>query len=139
MVHLKCIKINKFTFMYTRIILLLLLLSSCDFPERNCLDFQTGTFEFESVSDDGKKLITKFTRTQDLEIGYFNGKIDSNTVNWVSDCECIYKKINPKSLGETKPVQMKILSTNKDSYTFEYSFVGDIKNKQRGSVKKLTD
>ena len=89
MVHLKCIKINKFTFMYTRIILLLLLLSSCDFPERNCLDFQTGTFEFESVSDDGKKLITKFTRTQDLEIGYFNGKIDSNTVNWVSDCECI--------------------------------------------------
>ena len=40
---------------------------------------------------------------------------------------------------ETKPVQMKILSTNKDSYTFEYSFVGDIKNKQRGSVKKLTD
>ena len=47
--------------------------------------------------------------------------------------------IRDRSLSETKPVQMKILSTNKDSYTFEYSFVGDIKNKQRGSVKKLTD
>ena len=139
MVHLKCIKINKFTYMNTRIILLLLLLSSCDFPERNCLDFQIGTFEFESVSDDGKKLITKFKRTKDLEVGYFNEKIDSNTVSWVSDCECIYKKVNPKSLNETKPVQMKILSTNKDSYTFEYSFVGDIKNKQRGFVKKLKD
>lgn len=34
---------------------------------------------------------------------------------------------------------MKILSTNANSYTFEYSFVGDIKNKQRGFVKKISD
>ena len=80
---------------------------------------------------------TKFTRTKDLEVGYFDNKIDSNSVKWVSDCECIYRKINPKSLNEKKAVQMKILSTNKDSYVFEYSFVGDTKNKQRGFVKKI--
>ena len=32
---------------------------------------------------------------------------------------------------------MKILSTNENSYTVEYSFVGDVKNKQRGFVKKI--
>jgi len=123
--------------MFLRITLLALLIYSCDFPERDCLNFQIGTFEFKSISSTGDTLITKFTRTKDLEIGYFNGTIDSNTVKWVSNCECIYKKVNPKSFKEKKSVQMKILSTNKDSYTFEYSFVGDIKNKQRGFVKKI--
>ena len=123
--------------MFLRITLLALLIYSCNFPERDCLNFQTGTFEFKSISSTGDTLITKFTRTKDLEIGYFNGAIDSNTVKWVSNCECIYKKVNPKSFKEKKSVQMKILSTNKDSYTFEYSFVGDIKNRQRGFVKKI--
>lgn len=123
--------------MFLRITLLALLIYSCNFPERDCLNFQTGTFEFKSISSTGDTLITKFTRTKDLEIGYFNGTIDSNTVKWVSNCECIYKKVNPKSFKEKKSVQMKILSTNKDSYTFEYSFVGDIKNRQRGFVKKI--
>jgi len=125
--------------MYIRFILFLFFIFSCDFPERNCLKFQTGTFEFKSISEKGDTLITKFTRTKDLEIGFFNEKIDSNTVKWVSDCECIYKKVNPKSLSEKKAVQMKILSTNANSYTFEYSFVGNIKNKQRGFVKKISD
>ena len=118
-------------------LIVLFFIVSCQYPERDCLNFQTGTFEFESISSDGDTLKTKFTRTKDLEIGYFDNKIDSNSVKWVSDCECIYRKINPKSLNEKKAVQMKILSTNKDSYVFEYSFVGDTKNKQRGFVKKI--
>ena len=125
--------------MYIRLILLLFVMNSCSFPERDCVKFQTGTFEFKSISEDGDTLITKFTRTKNLEIGFFNEKIDSNSVKWVSDCECIYKKVNPKSLSEKKSVQMKILSTNENSYTFEYSFVGDVKNKQRGFVKKIKD
>ena len=125
--------------MYLRIFIFSCFLYSCDFPDKNCLEFQTGTYEFESISENGDTLKTKFIRTKDLEIGYFNGLIDSNSVSWVSDCECIYRKVNPKSISEKKAVQMKILSTNKDSYTFEYSFVGDIENKQRGYVKKLSD
>ena len=42
----------------------------------------------------------------------------------------------PKNREEKKAVQMKILTTNANSYTFEYSFVGDSK-KQRGTVTKL--
>jgi len=124
-------------FVEMRYFIVLFFIVSCQFPERDCLNFQTGTFEFESISSDGDTLKTKFTRTKDLEVGYFDNKIDSNSVKWVSDCECIYRKINPKSLNEKKAVQMKILSTNEDSYVFEYSFVGDTKNKQRGFVKKI--
>ncbi len=124
-------------FVEMRYFIVLFFIVSCQYPERDCLNFQTGTFEFESISSDGDTLKTKFTRTKDLEVGYFDNKIDSNSVKWVSDCECIYRKINPKSLNEKKAVQMKILSTNKDSYVFEYSFVGDTKNKQRGFVKKI--
>ena len=124
-------------FVEMRYLIVLFFIFSCQYPERDCLNFQTGTFEFESISSDGDTLKTKFTRTKDLEVGYFDNKIDSNSVKWVSDCECIYRKINPKSLNEKKAVQMKILSTNEDSYVFEYSFVGDTKNKQRGFVKKI--
>ena len=138
-VHLRRIIINTFAHMYLRIFIFSCFVYSCDFPEKNCLEFQTGTYEFESISENGDTLKTKFIRTKDLEIGYFNGLIDSNSVSWVSDCECIYRKVNPKSISEKKAVQMKILSTNKDSYTFEYSFVGDIENKQRGYVKKLSN
>jgi hypothetical protein len=119
--------------------LLLLLLTSCYNSERNCKEFQVGSFEFQSISDKGDTLKTRFKRTKELEIGYFNNNIDSNSVKWVSDCECIYKKINPKSLNERKPVQMKILSTFEDTYVFEYSFVGDIKNTQRGLAKKISE
>jgi len=137
MVLLKLTIINNFVLMNYRFFVFLFFIFSCNFPERDCLRFQTGTFEFESISDDGTILKTKFTRTKDLEIGYFNGKIDSNSVKWVSDCECIYRKINPESANENKAVQMKILSTKENSYTFEYSFVGDNENKQRGIVKKI--
>ena len=137
MVLLELTIINTFVLMNYRFFVFLFFIFSCNFPERDCLRFQTGTFEFESISDDGTILKTKFTRTKDLEIGYFNGKIDSNSVKWVSDCECIYRKINPKSPNENKAVQMKILSTKENSYTFEYSFVGDNENKQRGIVKKI--
>ena len=125
--------------MNLRVLLLLFIFSSCYNSERNCIKFQTGTFEFESISNNGDTLVTKFKRTKDLEIGYFNNTIDSSYVNWVSDCECILKKIRPKSLNERKSVQMKILSTSEDTYLFEYMFVGDIQNKQRGSAKKITD
>jgi hypothetical protein len=137
MVLLELTIINTFVLMNYRFFVFLFFIFSCNFPERDCLRFQTGTFEFESISDDGTILKTKFTRTKDLEIGYFNGKIDSNSVKWVSDCECIYRKINPESANENKAVQMKILSTKENSYTFEYSFVGDNENKQRGIVKKI--
>ena len=34
---------------------------------------------------------------------------------------------------------MKILSTSKDHYIFEYSFVGDVENRNRGKAKKISN
>ena len=120
-------------------LLILILFLSCYNQERNCKDFQTGTFEFESISSTGETLKTYFTRTKEIEVDYFNNKIDSSNVNWVSDCECLLKKINPKNLSEEKSIQMKILSTSEDQYIFEYSFVGDVENRNRGQAKKISD
>jgi hypothetical protein len=46
-------------------------------------------------------------------------------------------KLNPISNQDKRPIQIKIISTQKDSYTFEYSLVGDSKNTQRSTIQKI--
>lgn len=117
------------------LVLSALLLASCYQQERNCKDFKTGKFKFE-YEIDGKKKTTFFERTDDFEIENFEGKTDTASVRWVNDCEYILQKIHPKNMQEQKAVQMRILTTKENSYTFEFSIVGDA-NKQKGTVTKL--
>ncbi|UPT70652.1 MAG: DNA topoisomerase IV [Flavobacterium sp. JAD_PAG50586_2] len=117
------------------LLLLTFTIISCSEKERNCKDFRTGKFEF--VQDiNGKKHTSTFTRTEELQIETYNGKTDTASVRWVNDCEFILQKLHPKSMKEEKAISMKILFTEKNSYTFEYSFVGSNK-KERGKVTKL--
>jgi hypothetical protein len=111
-----------------------LLLVSCYNQERNCTDFKTGKFTSETEIE-GKKYTSTFERNDSIQIESYEGKIDTFKVRWTNDCEYIIQNTNPKNREEKKPVQMKILTTDSDSYTFEYSFVGDSK-KQRGTVTK---
>ncbi|TXI63790.1 MAG: DNA topoisomerase IV [Flavobacterium sp.] len=111
-----------------------LLLVSCYNQERNCKDFKTGKFTSETEIE-GKKYTSTFERNDSIQIETYEGKIDTFRVRWTNDCEYVIQNINPKNREEKKPVQMKILTTDSDSYTFEYSFVGDSK-KQRGTVTK---
>lgn len=115
-------------------LLLLTLLTSCHNQERNCKDFKTGKFTSETEIE-GKKYTSTFERNDSIQIETYEGKIDTFKVRWTNDCEYIMQNINPKNRAEKKSVQMKILTTNSDSYIFEYSFVGDSK-KQRGTVTK---
>lgn len=117
------------------LLLSLLLFASCYQQERNCANFKTGTFKFE-YQIDGVTKSTTFTRTDSLEIETFEGKTDTSSVRWINDCEYILQKINAKSTLEGKVVHMKILTTKKNSYTFEFAIVGDTK-KQKGTVTKL--
>ncbi|HEU0137234.1 MAG TPA: DNA topoisomerase IV [Flavobacterium sp.] len=117
------------------LLLPLIMLSSCYENERRCTDFQTGTFQFE-FDVEGVKKKTTFVRTKDMEIDYYNGKADTSTVRWVSDCEYIVQKLHPKNMQEKKAIAMKILSTSNNSYTFEFGIVGS-DNKQRGTVTKI--
>ena len=116
-------------------IIILLTLFSCNNHERNCKDFRTGKFEFIQVID-GKKHISTFVRTEKIQIETYNGKTDTASVRWVNDCEFILQKLHPKSMKEEKAISMKILFTEKNSYTFEYAFVGS-NIKERGTVTKL--
>jgi len=114
---------------------ILMAVSACKTPQRECNSFKTGEFSYEELIE-GELVTTRFTRNDTLEIAYFNDKVDSSSVRWINDCEWIVKKINPKNMSEQKAVHMKILFTEGDLYTFEYSLVG--KNiKQRGTAKKL--
>ena len=107
----------------------------CYENERNCADFKTGTFEFESTIN-GKLVKTRFTRNDSIEVDYFNKKIDSSSIRWINDCEYIVKKLNPKNMAEEKAVHIKILSTHNNSYIFEYSLVGQA-TKQKGTTFKI--
>lgn len=120
---------------YLAILFFALIITGCYQQERNCKDFKTGKFRFE-YEIEGVKKVTDFERNDSIEVETFEGKTDTATVRWVSDCEYILQKKHPKNMQEKKAVQMKILTTNENSYTFEYSFVGD-NNKQKGTVTKL--
>ena len=112
-----------------------LILAGCYEQERNCADFKTGTFRFEHEVD-GVKKVTEFTRNDSIEIETFEGRIDTATVRWVSDCEYILQKKNPRNRAEAKAIVMKILTTSNDSYTFEFGIVGS-DARQKGTVTKL--
>ena len=119
------------------IIPLLILVASCYNVERNCKDFKTGKFKFE-YEVDGVKKTTYFERNDSIEIENYDGKIDTATVRWVNDCEYVLKKLHPKNMAEEKSIDMKILTTSGNTYTFEFGMVG-VAQKQRGTVTKISD
>ncbi len=110
-------------------------ITSCYQQSRDCDNFHIGTFEFETYLD-GELAKTKFIRTESIEIDYFRGKSDTSSIRWINDCEYIVQKIHPKNMAEQKAIHMKILTTDKNTYTFEYGLVGAA-NKQRGTAKKI--
>jgi len=113
------------------------LLSSCYSPEKDCKQFHTGTFKFESYLN-GELVASTFTRNDTLEVDTFKGSVDTSSVRWINDCEYIIKNLHPKNIAERKPLHIKILTTKNDSYTFEYGLVGDPK-KKKGTVTKIED
>ena len=112
-----------------------LLLAGCYETQRDCADFKTGTFEFEALS--GTEVFkTTIIRNDSIEVDYFQGKTDSSSIRWINDCEYVLKKINPKNQAEKKAIHIKILTTDKDSYTFEFSEVGKTKT-SKATAKRI--
>jgi len=110
------------------------LLMGCYESERNCSDFKTGTFEFEALS--GTEVYkTTIVRNDSIEIDFFQGKSDTSSIRWINDCEYVLKKINPKNQAEKKAILIKILTTQKDKYTFEFSEVGKTKTSKATAQK----
>jgi hypothetical protein len=129
--HQRQIKMNK-----TIVLLLFLPLTSCYNTEHNCKDFKTGKFKFE-YKVDGVNKTTVFERNDSIEVETYEGKTDTSKIRWVNDCEYVLQKIHPKNSAEKKAILMKILTTTKNSYTFEFGIVGS-DAKQRGTVEKIS-
>ena len=118
--------------------LLALCCLACYPVDRNCAPFHTGTFQFQQII--GDKLATStFLRTETLEIEYFNATIDSARIRWINPCECVLTKLNPVTNQEKRPISIKILTTTDSTYVFEYRLTGSQKNKQRGTITKISD
>jgi len=111
------------------------ILTSCYDVERNCKDFKTGQFQFDFVVN-GVKKTTIFERTETMQIETYEGKTDTATVRWVNDCEFVLQKLHPKNIKEKKAISMRIVSTTKNSYTFEFGIIGS-DEKQKGIAVKL--
>ncbi|MDA9680590.1 DNA topoisomerase IV [Flavobacteriaceae bacterium] len=122
--------------MWRLIFIILVLFISCYSLERDCKPFQQGEFKFTQIIN-GEIKSSYFTRDSIFEVELFEGKIDTSSIRWVNDCECILTKLNPNNNQEKRPIQIRIISTKGDRYTFEYSLVGDSKNRQRGSIQKI--
>ncbi len=113
----------------------MILFNGCYSPERDCTRFKTGTFEFESYLN-GELVTSTFVRNDSIEIDKFQGKTDTSSVRWINDCEYIITNLHPKNRAERQALHIKILTSEKNSYSFEYGLVGKTE-KQRGSVRKI--
>lgn len=117
------------------LILVPVFLYSCYNAEHNCKDFRTGKFNSE-ITINGQKKQTLSIRTDSIVIETYEGKTDSASIRWINDCEYVLQKMNPKSMAEKKAIDIKILTTSKNSYTFEFGVVGS-PEKQKGVATKL--
>ena len=116
---------------------ILLLLLSCYNVERNCKDFKTGTFRSE-ITINGVKHTTTSIRNDSMVIETYKGKTDTASIRWVNDCEYVLKKLHPKTMAEQKAITIKILTTSKNSYTFEFGAVGN-DAKQKGNAELINN
>jgi hypothetical protein len=119
------------------LVLICHLLLSCYTAEHDYKKFKTGKFKFE-YKVNGSNKVTFFERNDSIEIETYEGKTDSSRIRWVNDNEYVLQKINPKNYLEKKAISIKILTTSKNSYTFEFGLVGNDK-KQRGLVEKISN
>jgi len=113
-----------------------ILIINCSLPEKKCNLYKKGSFEFKTKINN-EFVISKFIRNDSLEIEYFQNKIDTSFVRWVSDCEFILTKKNPEYMEDKKAISMKILSTDEKGYNFEFSIVGNKDTFFRGRANKI--
>ncbi len=84
----------------------------------------------------GELVTSTFVRNDSIEIDKFQGKTDTSSVRWINDCEYVIRNLHPKNRAERQALHIKIITSDKNTYTFEYGLVGETE-KQKGTVKKI--
>jgi hypothetical protein len=123
--------------LYLPLLCITLLATSCYEANLDCKSIKTGTYVSE-ISIQGKKHQTTSIRSEKFVIETYKGKTDTASIRWVNDCEFILTKLHPKTMAEQPAVSIRIRSSNKKSYTFDYGIVGN-PHREQGKATKLAN
>ena len=118
--------------------LLSFLFAGCYSVERDCSAFHAGTFTFTQLIGDQLQT-SRFIRNDTLEVEFYQQSVDSARIRWINACECTLTKLHPTSNQDKRPISIRIIETRGDRYIFEYGYVGNTENRQRGEIVKIND
>ncbi|MBS3737765.1 DNA topoisomerase IV [Mesohalobacter halotolerans] len=116
-------------------VIIVVICLSCYTPKRDCQDFKLGKFKYEALVD-GELEQTLFIRNDSLQIEVYKNQTDTSEIRWINDCEFILTPLHPESILDQYQMHMKIISTTKNSYTFQYNVVGETQ-KETGRATKV--
>lgn len=98
-------------------------------------DFKKG--RFKTLLDDND-VVSFATRNDSIQIEEFNGVMDTFRINWLDQFEYELLKKNPKTLLDSTPFYVKIISVKENSYQFQANYKGS-NFKQKGTATKVVD
>ena len=113
-----------------------LTLFSCKQKEPlNLENFRHGTFE---ILANEKYEKTVFKRTGDLQIEYYEDRIDTLSIHWKNNFNYTSQMLHPKTKLDNDPINVKLKSVTADSYDFE-AIIGHSNFVIKGTVVKISD
>lgn len=96
-------------------------------------DLKKGTFK--TILED-KETVSFATRNDSIQIEDFQGVKDTFNIKWLDQFEYVLTKRSPKTLLDSTPFHVKIISIKKNTYTFNAYYKGS-NFKQKGTAIKL--
>ena len=114
----------------------ILTLLSCNKKEQLDLDnFKQGTFE---ILADDKYDKTVFKRIGDLQIEYYEDRIDTLSIHWKNNFNYTLQMLHPKTELDNEPINVKLKSVTANSYDFE-AVIGHSNFVIKGTAIKTAD
>lgn len=98
-------------------------------------DFKKG--KYKTVLDDNE-VVSFATRNDSIQIEEFNGIKDTFDIEWLDQFEYVLMKKTPKTLLDSTPFYVKIISVKENSYEFQANYKGS-NFKQKGTATKVVD
>lgn len=111
-------------------------LLSCKKREQLDLEnFRQGTFE---ILADEKYDKTVFKRIGDLQIEYYENRIDTLSIHWKNNFNYTLQMLHPKTKLDNDPINVKLKSVTANSYDFE-AIIGHSNFVIKGTVIKISE
>ncbi len=120
------------------IILSISFLAILSCKQREKLDvenFKHGIFE---ILADEKYEKTTFKRIGDLQIEYYENRIDTLSIHWKNNFNYTLQMLHPKSKLDNEPINVKLKAITNDSYDFE-AVIGHSNFVIKGTAVKISE